>query len=277
MITGRTHLYAVIGQPIAHSRSPELQNAAFAAAGIDAAYLALPVAPERLPEALRGAHALGFRGLNVTVPHKQAAAEQCVELEETARLCGAANTLLRAEAGWRGANTDAPACRDLLRAAGIGTGARSLLLGAGGAALAGAWALLAAGADVTVAARRPEAAKALCDRLGAAFSGGPRPRAASWNAAADLAAGSDVVVNATSIGLGGQGRGAAPVPVRRGQVVVDFVYGDTSLARAARAAGASLVTGEELLVRQGALAFTLWTGQPAPEATMAAALAPGRA
>ncbi|HEX7489972.1 MAG TPA: shikimate dehydrogenase (NADP+), partial [Anaeromyxobacteraceae bacterium] len=84
MITGRTHLYAVIGQPIAHSRSPELQNAAFAAVGIDAAYLALPVVPERLPEALRGAHALGFRGLNVTVPHKQAAAEQCLELDETA-------------------------------------------------------------------------------------------------------------------------------------------------------------------------------------------------
>ncbi|HEX7625034.1 MAG TPA: shikimate dehydrogenase (NADP+), partial [Anaeromyxobacteraceae bacterium] len=129
MITGRTHLYAVIGQPIAHSRSPELQNAAFAAVGIDAAYLALPVAPERLPEALRGAHALGFRGLNVTVPHKQAAAEQCLELDETARLCGAANTLARLEGGWRGANTDAPACRDLLRAAGLGAGARGLLLG----------------------------------------------------------------------------------------------------------------------------------------------------
>jgi shikimate dehydrogenase len=277
MITGRTHLYAVIGHPIAHSRSPELQNAAFAAAGIDAAYLALPVAPDRLPEALRGAHALGFRGLNVTVPHKQAAAQQCVELEEVARLCGAANTLLRVEGGWGGANTDAPACRDLLRSAGIGAGGRALLLGAGGAALAGAWALLAVGAEVTVAARRPEAAKVLCDRLRAAFPGGPRLRASGWDAAADLAAGSDVIVNATSIGLPGQTGGAAPVPLRRGQVVVDFVYGDTPLARAARAAGASLVTGEQLLVRQGALAFTLWTGQPAPEVTMAAALAPGHA
>jgi shikimate dehydrogenase len=128
-----------------------------------------------------------------------------------------------------------------------------------------------------VAARRPEAARALCDRLGAVFPGCPQLRPASWEAAPDLAAGSDVIVNATSIGLGGQGGGPAPVPLRRGQVVVDFVYGDTPLSRAARSAGASLVTGEELLVRQGALAFTLWTGQPAPEATMAAALAPGRA
>ncbi len=277
MITGRTQLYGVLGYPVAHSRSPELQNAAFAAAGIDAAYVALPVAPERLPEALRGAYALGFRGLNVTVPHKQAAAEQCVELEETASLCGAVNTLARADGGWRGANTDAPACRDLLRAAGIGAGGRALLLGAGGAALAGAWALLAVGAEVTVAARRPEAAKALCDRLAAAFPGGPRLRAAGWDAAAALAAESDVIVNATSIGLGGQAGAAAPVPLRRGQLAVDFVYGDTPLARAARAAGAALVSGEQLLVRQGALAFTLWTGQPAPEALMAAALAPAHA
>ena len=84
-------------------------------------------------------------------------------------------------------------------------------------------------------------------------------------------------MNATSIGLGRQAGGAAPVPLRRGQVVVDFVYGDTPLARAARSAGASLVTGEQLLVRQGALAFTLWTGQPAPEATMAAAPGAGSA
>ncbi len=112
MISTRTGLYGVVGHPVGHSRSPAMQNAALASLAVDALYVALPVAPERLGEALRGAHALGFRGLNVTVPHKQAAAALCLRLEESAAACGAVNTLIRApggEPGWVGHNTDAPA------------------------------------------------------------------------------------------------------------------------------------------------------------------------
>ena len=183
MISGRTRLYGVVGHPGGHSLSPAMHNAAFAALGLDAAYVALPVPPGALPEALRGAHALGFQGLNVTVPHKPGAAALCRSLDETARLCGAANTLRRAEGGWDGFNTDAPACRELARAAGAAAGQRALVLGAGGAALACAWALAALGLEVRVAARRPEAAAAAAARLAAAFPRGPAGAAVAWGEA----------------------------------------------------------------------------------------------
>jgi shikimate dehydrogenase len=273
VITGRTALYGVLGHPVSHSRSPEMQNAAFAAAGIDAAYVALPVAPDRLAEAVAGAYALGFQGLNVTVPHKQAAAALCATVDTTAADVGAVNTLRRSDRGWDGFNTDAPACLELLEAAGVGKGARALLVGAGGAARAAAWALVRAGAALRVTARRPEAARALA----AAFAprtpaGVAAPQAVPFDELALESGAADVVVNGTSVGLAGHASEFPELGLRPGQVVVDFVYGDTPLARAARAAGARLVTGEQLLVRQGALAFTLWTGRPAPEAAMAAAV-----
>jgi shikimate dehydrogenase len=276
MITGRTALYGVVGHPVGHSLSPAMHNAAYREVGIDAAYVPLAVAPERLAEALRGAHALGFQGLNVTVPHKQRAAELCQRLDPVASLCGAVNTLRRAGAGWEGFNTDAPACLALVEgAAGAAPGRdgrRALVLGAGGAALAGAWALLRMGHPLGVAARRRESAEELCRRMGAAFPEGPPAVAIGWDEAPGAAREAAVVVNATTIGLAGQPGALPAFALRRGQIAVDFVYGDTAFAGQARAGGATLVTGEQILVRQGALAFTLWTGKPAPEAAMAAAL-----
>ncbi len=269
MITGRTALYGVIGHPIAHSRSPQMQNAAFARLGIDAAYLALPVAPVALEVALRGAHALGFQGLNVTVPHKQEALLACERVEDVAREVGAVNTLRRTDGGWEGHNTDALATRQLLEAEGVGPGTRALLLGAGGVARAAAWALRELGAEVRVMARRPEAASELLEDFPA--RGGPAACAVSFAALAAEAAAAEVIVNATSVGLHGhQARfdGLAFLP---GQLALDYVYGETAFAAEAAAAGARLVRGEAVLVRQGALAFTLWTGQAAPEAVMAAA------
>ena len=276
MISGCTRLYGVLGHPVAHSLSPAMHNAAFEALGIDAAYVALPVAPAVLPEALAGAHALGFHGLNVTVPHKQRVAELCRTLDGTARLCGAVNTLRRTTEGWEGFNTDAPACRDLAQAAGAAPGQRAVVLGAGGAALAGAWALLALGLEVRVTARRPAAAAAAVTRLSAAFPSGPAVAAVAWDASGAEAERAEVLLQATSIGLAGAGPGELPASPRRGQLAVEFVYGDTDFVRAARAAGAALVTGEALLLRQGALAFTLFTGRPAPEPVMARALGAAR-
>jgi shikimate dehydrogenase len=120
VITGRTSLYGVLGHPVSHSRSPAMQNAAFAEAGIDAVYVALPVAPERLADAVQGAHALGFSGLNVTVPHKQGALALCATVDPVAAAIGAVNTLRRAANGWEGFNTDAPACLALLEAGASG-------------------------------------------------------------------------------------------------------------------------------------------------------------
>jgi shikimate dehydrogenase len=271
VITGKTALYGVIGHPIGHSRSPAMQNAAFAHLGIDAAYVAMPVEPGRLPDALRGAHALGFKGLNVTVPHKPEAFGLCAALDPVAREVGAVNTLRRLGDGWEGFNTDAPATLQLLEAAGFTRG-RLLLLGAGGVARAAAWAALAMGAELVVAARRPEAAEALCrDALAAARRPG-KATAIRWDQASAASARSDAIVNATTIGLSRKGEvELPPLAFSERVVVVDYVYGETALVRAAREAGVRLVTGEELLVRQGALAFSLWVGQPAPEAVMLAA------
>jgi len=274
VITGRTALYGVLGHPVGHSRSPEMQNAAFAAAGIDAVYVALAVAPDRLGEAIGGAHALGLHGLNVTVPHKQAAAALCATVDGIAAEVGAVNTLRRAAQGWEGFNTDAPACLTLLEAVGAGRGARALLVGAGGAARAAAWALVRAGAAVRIAARRFEAAREIAAAFAPRTAAGVAiPQAVPWGDLADESDAADVVVNGTSVGLAGHAPELDGLRLRRGQVAVDFVYGDTALARSARHAGARLVTGEQILVRQGALAFTLWTGRAAPEAAMAAAIA----
>jgi shikimate dehydrogenase len=279
VITGRTALYGVLGHPIGHSRSPEMQNAAFAELGIDAVYVALPAPPERLAEAIAGAHALGFQGLNVTVPHKEGVLALCATVDPVAGDIGAVNTLRRAAQGWEGFNTDAPACLALLEAAGVGRGARALLVGSGGAARAAGWALVRAGAALRVAARRPEKAREVAEALAPRVAPGvPIPCAVPWDELAAECRGADVVVNGTSVGLAGKPAELPGVAFRREQVAVDFVYGDTTFARAARAAGARLVTGEQLLVRQGALAFTLWTGRPAPEAVMTAAVArpPGK-
>lgn len=273
MITGRTALYGVVGHPIGHSRSPAMQNAAFAHLGVDAAYVPLAVEPGRLAEALGGAHALGFRGLNVTVPHKQETVGLCRDLDAVAREVGAVNTLRRLGDGWEGFNTDAPATLQLLEGAGLARGARVLLLGAGGVARAAAWAALAMGAELLVAARRPEAADRLCAEALASSRAGGSASSVRWDAVSAESARADALVNATTVGLPSSGAAALPpLSMARGAVVVDYVYGDTALVRAARGAGARVVTGEALLVRQGALAFALWVGQPAPEAVMTAAV-----
>jgi shikimate dehydrogenase len=273
MITGKTALYGVIGHPIGHSRSPQMQNAALAHLGVDAAYVAMLVEPGRLAEALAGAHALGFKGLNVTVPHKPEAFALCRALDPVAREVGAVNTLRRLTDGWEGFNTDAPATLQLLDAAGFQRGGRVLLLGAGGVARAAAWAALTMGAELVVAARRTEVAEELVRDVQRAVKKGGQASVIRWDAAAAESGRCAAIVNATTIGLSQRVvADLPPLTFSSGAIAVDYVYGDTPLLRAARAAGARIVTGEELLVRQGALAFGLWLGQPAPEAVMHAAI-----
>ncbi len=272
MISGRTALYGIVGWPVGHSLSPAMQAAAFAFHGLDAAYVPFPVQPDRLEEGLRGAHALGVRGLNVTIPHKQAAAAAALRLDPVAAAVGAANVLTRVDQGWAGSNTDATALKALLAEAGVAAGARVLLVGAGGAALAGAWAALELGGDLRVAARRTDQAQALGAAMARAFPGRAPAAPVAWGALAEEAAAADVILNGTSVGLPGHDARLPGVAFRAGQVALDMVYGDTAFTRDALAAGARVVRGEEMLVRQGAHAFTTWTGLPAPEAVMVAAL-----
>ncbi len=274
----------MVGWPVAHSRSPAMQNAALRATGhVDWRYQLLPVPPELFEQTVRALPAAGLRGVNVTIPHKHAALALCDQPSARARAIGAANTLVFERDGAIAAdNTDAPA---LVAALPFPMrGRTALVLGAGGSARAAVWALLHAGAaQVSVHNRTPQRARALCAELG-----GGTP--VSVLAAADL------LVHCTPVGLhagpgpgpgpssgaaaagGGQASGEQlPLPTAKladYTCVVDFVYrdGGTPLLRAARALGIEAVDGLALLSAQGALRFVHFTGHTAPVAAMRAAL-----
>jgi shikimate dehydrogenase len=256
---------AVLGHPVAHSRSPAMQNAALAELGLapEWAYEAIDVAPDGFERLVRELPERGFVGANVTVPHKGAALAVAETLSETAREIGAANTLSFDGAEIRADNTDADGLLAALPAS--PAGGRALVLGAGGAARAVVWALLREGAAVEVWNRTALRSQNLCAELGGSPVGDPQPAAY------------DLIVNSTAVGLGGEDP-FVELPLDRGsfaagQVVVDMVYGDrqTALLEAAAAAGARTVDGIEVLVRQGALSLQLWTGGEAPLAAMRAA------
>ena len=246
-------LAGVLGFPVAHSRSPQMMNAAFAELGLDWRYLKLPVPPDRFEETVRALPGSGYRGVNVTIPHKLAAHDLADELSDTAGAIGAVNTLTFGENGRiAGDNTDAGG---LLDALGEPLPPTALVLGAGGAARAAAWALAHAGADVTVWNRTPKGAAELAGALGVAAS--ERPGAA------------ELLVNATSVGLR-PADSLDGLPLVDAEVVVDLVYGagQTPFARWAEERGARLVDGLEVLVRQGARSLRLWTGQVPPVDSM---------
>src|SRR5262245_48664093 len=245
-----------------------MHNAAFAALGLNWAYLALPVQPARLAEAVGGLAAAGCGGLNVTIPHKRAVLAECSSLSPAVEAIGAANTLTPDGAGgWAADNTDAEGfLRALDEAAPLDLdGAEVLLIGAGGAARAVAWALRNRGARLSVANRTPERAA----DLGAAVPFAPE-------ALERAAARSALVVNATSLGLGAD-RPPPELPLAGlgpEQVVCDLVYrpGGTPWLAAAGARGARTVDGLGMLLHQGAAAFARWTGREPPLEVMRAAL-----
>jgi shikimate dehydrogenase len=260
----------VLGWPVSHSRSPGMQNAALTAAGLRGwRYQLLPAAPELFDQLVTALPGAGFRGANVTIPHKGAALTLATAPTARARAIGAANTLTFEPGGEIVAdNTDAPALVAALPFA--ITGRSALVLGAGGSARAAVWALLDAGARrVAVWNRTPERARALCEELGAV----PVP---ATPAATALDA--DLLVNCTSVGLdGGDPFHRLPVSAEdlaRYGCVVDLVYtaGGTALVAAARGRGVTAVDGLELLVGQGALSFERFTGRPAPVDAMRAAV-----
>jgi shikimate dehydrogenase len=255
-----TTYLGVCGWPVAHSRSPQMHNAALAAAGLDDwRYLRLPLPPDLFEETVRALPAAGFRGVNVTIPHKQAALALADRASEAARAIGAANTLTFEAGAIHADNTDAPGLLAALPFAPAGRSA--LVLGAGGAGRAAAWALREAGADVAVWNRTPERATALAAELGVR--------------AVTAATAAEIVVNCTSVGLHEPDATFKALPLHAdslsaGSLVVDMVYrdGGTQLLEAARTRGASVVDGLEILVAQGAASFERWTGLEAPREAM---------
>jgi len=223
LISGATRLVALLGHPVAESLSPRMQNAAFAARGLDWAYVACDVDEHALEDAVRGLAALGFAGANVTTPHKLAVAE-FVEADVPS-----VNTLVIRGGKVRGYSTDDAILAQV-------DGRIFAILGDGGSAAAFAHAL----PDAKRFARRSE-----------------------WPPRVDDV---EVVVNATSE------REEVLVELQRGQTLIDLPYPKTATARAAEGAGAEVIDGLEVLVAQGAAAFELWTGIPAPVDVMRAAV-----
>jgi shikimate dehydrogenase len=244
-----TTLAGVLGFPVRHSRSPAMMNAAFAELGLDWRYLALPVPPPLFAETVRALAGSGYRAANVTIPHKLAAHDVADELSPEAEAIGAVNTLtLEPDGRIRGHNTDGAGLIDAL---GEPVPATALVLGAGGAARAAAWALREAGAQVTIWNRTASRAKALARDLG--VEAAARPGSA------------ELLVNATSVGLRREDS-LDGLPLVDARVVAELVYGDapTPLARLADERGARLIDGLEVLVRQGARSLAVWTGREPP-------------
>lgn len=265
-VTGATRVGAVIGDPVAHSLSPTIHNAAFAATGFDGVFVALPVRPGDLGAAIAGVRALDLVGLSVTMPHKAAVVSHLDDVRHDAAALHAVNCVVRDGDRLVGTNTDGPGFMDALTASSVDlVGTRVLVLGAGGAARAVVRALVGTGAaEIGVANRTADKAEAVV------LLGGRDARIAELDDAPDY----DVIVNATSVGMGVAATDAVlPLPadrLREGHVVVDLVYEpvETGLLAAARAVGAHAVDGVGMLVHQAAHAFTLWTGLGAPVAEM---------
>jgi shikimate dehydrogenase len=289
-------LFGLLGWPVAHSASPAMMNAAFAATGIDGVYVAFAVPHARLDTALAGLEALGAGGVNVTIPHKQRAFRWVQTLTRQARLAGAVNTirfapsdgdgneavngsLVNVELGDEGApavgvvghNTDVEGWWTSLTPHLTKPPERVVIFGAGGAAraaLAGL-ALHAPSAQVSLIAREPIKAAGTAD----AFAAYIRVRTVPWEERHAAVAEADLVVNATPIGMWPK-EDQSPLfdtaCLHSGQVVQDMVYRplETLLLRQAAERGATVVDGLAMLVNQGAAAFTFWTGREAPVAVM---------
>ncbi len=272
-------LLGIIGNPVRASLSPAMQQAALRHLKIDACYQAFEIAPDQLRTVLRALPPLGFWGVNVTIPYKEKVLPFLDEIDAEAGAIGAVNTVVVRGGRLLGYNTDAAGFRLALEIEGRTAlpGAGVLIVGAGGAARAVAFACLSRGCRSLVISNRSGArARSLCRALGAIFPAADIAAVASGGP--DLArrvGASDVVVNTTP--LGGRPEDPLPVPqtaLRRGQTVMDIVYRPrrTAFLVAARAAGARTVDGLQMLLHQGERAFTLWTGREAPSAVMRRAL-----
>lgn len=268
-VTGATRVAGVIGDPVSHSLSPVLHNAAFGALGLDWVSVPFPVAANRGSEALDAMRTLGLGGLSVTTPHKDAVARAADEASDAVEALGAANCLvLLANGRIRAENTDGDGFVSGLQADADMTvqGKTVVVLGAGGAARAIVRACAVAGAAQVLVVNRTAQRAETCARLAGSVGAVAEP--------ADVGD-ADIVVNATTVGMGADpGLPCDPALLRRGQIVVDIVYNplETAWLAAARAAGIVSFNGLAMLVHQAAEAVGHWTGRTAPIEAMTSAV-----
>ncbi len=255
-ISGSTEIYGIIGNPVRHSMSPAMHNAAFTHLGLDKAYVAFPV--EDLSAAIYGLQAAGIKGLSVTIPHKQAIMALLDKIDPLAEKIGAVNTIKFANNGLYGCNTDWLGANRAIEELTSLAGKDTLLLGAGGAARAVGFGLLEAGAKLTIASRTPETGRKLAESLGSPWL--PLAEAANFSG--------DILINATSVGMNPKAK-ISPFPgakLHNFKIVMDIVYAPlkTLLLQEAEIAGCQTIHGLNMLLFQGAAQFELWTGETAP-------------
>ena len=257
ILSAQAQVAGIIGWPVGHSRSPRLHGYWLERHGIDGAYIPLPIPPEHFREAVRGLMYAGFRGANVTIPHKLAAFEVCDAVDETARRAGAVNTLTFTDGRITGANTDGWGFLANLRSHGADPKAGpALLLGAGGAARAIASALLAENVPVTIANRTPARAEQFVRDL-------PGPKIIPWEQRSAAVADHALIVNTTALGM--ENKEPLILDLSRataGTAVADIVYVplDTPLLIDARSHGLRSVEGLGMLLYQGIPGFKGWFG-----------------
>lgn len=268
MITAKTKVCMVIGDPVEHSLSPLIHNAGYRAAGIDDqfVYVACAVNPGNIPMLACGVRALGIRGVSCTMPHKEAIMSHLDSIDEVAQTIGAVNTVVQENGKLVGYNTDWLGVVRPLQAITDLHGKRAAVLGAGGAAKAMVYGLLREGATVTICNRTETKAMALAEQFGC--------KAASLESPDITQA--DIICNATSVGMG-RSEGQSPVDsslLAPHQIVLDAIYVpmQTKLLQDAAACGARCVPGTEMLLHQAAAQFELYTGHTAPLDAMRQAL-----
>jgi len=268
-INGKTRVCAIIGDPVEHSLSPVMHNAAFQKLGLNLVYVAFKVTRNELKEAISGARSLGLRGLNVTMPHKNAVIKYLDGTDSTAKAIGAVNTILNEQGKLVGYNTDGKGAMIALQENGISIDEKKmLLLGAGGAAKAMAFHAAQEVEELVIVNRTSEKAEQLAELLCKKFGNKVKGRALSAEVLEEELETTDILVNATSVGMNPDVN-RSPVPsdlLRHDLCVMDIIYNplETKLLKDAKAVGAKVVSGLEMLLYQGAVAFEIWTNCPAP-------------
>jgi len=280
-ISGTTRLIGIFGDPITHTLSPAMHNAAFEELGIEMAYVPCHVLPKDLKKAVEGAAAMNLAGLNVTVPHKERIIKYLDSIDDRARVIGAVNTVVNEDGVLRGYDTDALGFLRSLQEdyAFDPRGKRIIIIGAGGASRAIVYEFLALGAaSLTLVNRTPARAERLAGEYGGLFPGADvnvcsmdEFSSCAGGASAKAIGAADLIVNATSVGLMGAGELNVPLEkLPQGAIVSDIVYRpiETAFLRKAKGLGLRAHSGLGMLVHQGAAAFELWTRRDAPVEVM---------
>lgn len=272
-ISGKTRVCAIIGDPVEHSLSPVMQNAAFKKLNLNLIYVAFTVTKKELRDAITGARVFGFRGLNVTMPHKNAVVKYLDEIDSMAKSIGAVNTILNGEGKLVGFNTDGVGAIRALKENGVSLeGKKLILLGAGGAGKAIAFQAAQEVEKLVILNRTPEKPEKIAGALQKKIGKKVEGEEFSAKVLEEEMKNADILVNSTSVGMHPNfNKSLVPRTLLRSDLcVMDIIYSPlkTKLVTDAEAAGAKVVSGLEMLIHQGAVSFEIWTKQTAPVEVM---------